>query len=162
MEQQLLPLKDIHLPSTINWWPLAYGWWRVSGFIVLLTLAWYFRHTLRAWIAPGLCKIALRHLNSIANNTQLTPQKKVQHISQLLRRSAISSSTRDQVAGLAGEQWLQFLDGDDPHLPFSKGIGRSLIDAPYRPDAQLDIDALLELAGHWLKQNTRRKAIRSS
>jgi hypothetical protein len=68
----------------------------------------------------------------------------------------MSHSSRGQVAGLAGEQWLKFLDGNDPQQPFSKGVGRSLIDAPYRREATLDVDALLELAGNWLKQNARR------
>lgn len=157
MEQQSLALKDIHLPTSINWWPLAPGWWILLLLVFLLILTWYFRSRLRAWLAPGIRKISLRQLDAIVNNQHLTNQQKIQQISQLLRQSAISSTSRDQVAGLAGEQWLQFLDGDNPQRPFSTGVGRSFIDAPYQPDAVLDIDAVTTLARNWLKQNKKHK-----
>ncbi len=156
MEQQSLPLKDIHLPSTISWWPLAPGWWIVFGFIVLIALLWRFRRQIRAIFAPSLRSIALKQLDVIATDSRLTTRDKVQRISQLLRQSAISSSPREQVAGLAGEQWLQFLDNNNPQKPFSSGVGRSLMDAPYRQDAELDIDAIVELTRGWLKQNAER------
>ncbi|MEE9411782.1 MAG: DUF4381 domain-containing protein [Methylococcales bacterium] len=156
MEQQSLPLKDIHLPSTISWWPLAPGWWIMLGLIILMALLWRFRRHIRAWFAPGLRRIALKQLDVIATNPHLSTRKKVQRISQLLRQSAISNSPRNQVAGLAGEQWLEFLDNNNPQKPFSTGAGRSLIDAPYRQDAELDIDAIVELTRDWLKQNAER------
>jgi hypothetical protein len=109
-------------------------------------------------LAPGIRSIALSRLDKIANNRQLNNQQKVQGISQLLRQSAISSASREQVAGLAGDQWLEFLDGDNPEQPFSKGVGRSLIDAPYRPDTEVDVESLLKLARNWLKENTGRRA----
>lgn len=158
MEQQSLPLKDIHLPSTVSWWPLAPGWWMIILLVLLMLLAWRFRRQIRAWLAPGIRSIALSRLDKIANNHQLNNQQKVQGISQLLRQSAISSTSREQVAGLAGDQWLEFLDGDDPQQPFSKGVGRSLIDAPYRPDTKVDVESLLKLARNWLKENTGRRA----
>ncbi len=154
MEQQSLPLKDIHLPSTISWWPLALGWWIVLGFIILVILAWWFRRYIKAWLAPSLQSIALAQLEAITVDYHLTTQQKVQRISQLLRQSAMSSYPRDVVAGLAGERWLEFLDDKNPEKPFSSGVGRSLIEAPYRPDAELDIDALVKLARDWLHQNS--------
>ncbi len=157
MEQQVLQLKDIHLPSAISYWPLAPGWWILLFIILLFVLAWYFRASLRAWLAPGIRKVSLRQLGTIVNNRQTSNQQKVQQISQLLRQNAMTTSSRDHVAGLAGEQWLKFLDGDDPQQPFSNGVGRSLIDAPYQTDAVLDIDALAELVHARLKQNKKRK-----
>jgi hypothetical protein len=157
MEQQSLPLKDIHLPSTVSWWPLAPGWWMIIVLALLILMAWRFRRQIRAWLAPGIRSIALSQLDKIANNRQLNNQQKVQCISQLLRQSAISSASREQVAGLAGDQWLEFLDGDNPEQPFSKGVGRSLIDAPYLPDTEVDVDSFLNLAINWLKENTGRR-----
>jgi hypothetical protein len=156
MEQQLLPIKDIHLPAEISWWPLAIGWWIVPGLLLLMVMAWRFRHQIRSWFAPGVRSIALRQLDEIGHNKHLSTQQKVQRISQLLRQSAISNGLRDQVAGLTGEQWLQFLDNDNPQKPFSTGIGRSLLDAPYRPNAELDIDTLVVLTRDWLKQTIKR------
>ena len=33
MDPDLIPLRDIHLPQAVGWWPLAPGWW------VLIALA---------------------------------------------------------------------------------------------------------------------------
>ena len=27
MDPQQIPLRDLHLPDAISWWPLAPGWW---------------------------------------------------------------------------------------------------------------------------------------
>ncbi|HFD13222.1 MAG TPA: DUF4381 domain-containing protein [Crenotrichaceae bacterium] len=156
MEQPSLPLKDIHLPQAVSWWPLAPGWWILVLLCGLVFLCWYYRNTLRAWLAPGIGKTASRQLNKITSNQRLSTQQKIQGISQLLRQTAMSLYPRDQVAGLAGQQWLRFLDGDDPQKPFSNGAGRCLTDAPYRPDSELDLDAVVDLARSWIKQNKRR------
>jgi len=29
-----LPLKDIHLPDAITWWPLAIGWWLLIVMVI--------------------------------------------------------------------------------------------------------------------------------
>ena len=155
MEPQLLQIKDIHLPAAISWWPFALGWWMALGLLLLMVIAWRYRHQIRTWFAPSVRSIALLQLDEIVREDHLSTQQKVRRVSQLLRQSAISHGLRDQAAGLTGEQWLQFLDDDNPQKPFSTGIGRSLIDAPYRPHAELDIDALVELTRSWLKQNLK-------
>jgi len=100
----------------------------------------------------------LQQLDAIAKNSRLSNQQKTQRLSQLLRQVAMSTHPREQVAGLAGEQWLAFLDGDDPQKSFSEGLGRSLIDAPYRPDADLETDALIALVRGWIKQAKKHKS----
>ncbi len=153
MEPQSIPLKDIHLPAAVSWWPIASGWWLLILLSCTALLIWYFRSTIRAWFAPSVGTIALKQLDAISTNNHLSSQQKVQRISQLLRQSAISVRDRDQVAGLSGDQWLEFLDGENPQRPFSKGEGRVLIDAPYRPEGAVNIDALIELTRDWLKHN---------
>ena len=34
-----LPLRDIHLPDAVAWWPPAFGWWIVAALVVLLGIA---------------------------------------------------------------------------------------------------------------------------
>ncbi len=72
-------------------------------------------------------------------------------LSTLLRRAAMVRHPRVQVAGLTGEDWLAFLD-DDTHA-FSRGLGRSLISAPYARVARVDLEALLSLCERWLRRN---------
>ena len=42
-----LPLRDIHLPGPIGWWPPAVGWWLVAA-LVLAGCALYGLHYYRA------------------------------------------------------------------------------------------------------------------
>ena len=44
MEENVLPLRDLHLPEAVGWWPLAPGWWGVIAVVTasLGYLAWRF------------------------------------------------------------------------------------------------------------------------
>ena len=35
MDPTQLPLRDLHLPETIGWWPLAPGWWFAIAALVV-------------------------------------------------------------------------------------------------------------------------------
>jgi len=148
---QPLPLRDIHLPEAISYWPPAIGWWLLAIIILLcLLLAWrlYLRLTRRTAI-----KQAKHLLLEIKNNNKNSEIEKVQRVSACLRRVAISTDKSENVAGLTGESWLNYLDNTIEGHPFSQGIGRSLLDMQYRqsvPD-DFDMNALLSLCETWLK-----------
>ena len=36
MDETALPLRDLHLPDAIGWWPLAPGWWGVIAALGVL------------------------------------------------------------------------------------------------------------------------------
>ena len=38
MDPQQIPLRDLHLPEAISWWPLAPGWWLLIAFAVAACL----------------------------------------------------------------------------------------------------------------------------
>jgi hypothetical protein len=65
---------------------------------------------------------------------------------------ALAAFPRQQVAGLQGEAWLVFLDGDSKEKLFSSGIGRVLITGPYQATLDLTIDALFPLIQSWIKK----------
>jgi hypothetical protein len=145
-----LPLRDIHLPAPVGWWPLAPGWWLLLVGIPLLVmlLVWLWRWLRRKTVK----KLALLELESIERSA-LDARGKTQQLAILLRRTCLSVYPREQVASLVGEDWLVFLDGTfGKGKAFSTGAGRLLIEAPYRRECQGDIDALLSLCRAWLKQ----------
>ena len=39
MNPDSLPLRDIHLPAPLGWWPLAPGWWIVGALVFALLIA---------------------------------------------------------------------------------------------------------------------------
>jgi hypothetical protein len=156
MQPTELPIKDIHLPETIGWWPPAIGWWILAVTIPLLVvfLVWLYKRLTR----KTAVKTAKKILAQIKRDTTLDNLQKISELSVLLRRVAISVSARAEAAGLTGQQWLAFLDRSVKGAPFSTGIGQLLADAPYRQTAptEPEISQLIELCEDWLKAQVKR------
>jgi hypothetical protein len=137
-----LPLRDIHLPEPVGGWPPAPGWWLLLGLLgVGLFLAW------RCWQGRRMRRLCLARLNEVA---QQPDPDLAAALSRLLRQAVISHFPAE-TAGLTGSGWLEFLDRPFADRPFTTGVGRCLLDAPYRVDAQFDSEALVDLCRRWLK-----------
>lgn len=127
-----LSLRDIHLPAEPGWWPPAPGWWLLAA--VVAGLAWL----ILRWLRRRVQRRRRRRLLTAAMDALLAdcpaesrPLQLLAGLSELLRRACRSYAPG--ALGLAAEEWLEFLDGDDPLQPFSRGPGRLLLDGPYRP-----------------------------
>ena len=146
-----LPLRDIHLPEAIAWWPPAPGWW-VLGVAVacLAAVAWIGG---RRYRATRLRRESLQLLAQLrrdyAGNGDAA--QCLAELSRLLRRVAISRLPRSAVAGLTGVEWLRALDRLGKTTEFAAGPGRILAEAPYRPAAEVDCPALIALCERWLR-----------
>jgi Domain of unknown function (DUF4381) len=157
MEAGQLPLRDIHLPEAIGWWPPALGWWLLAV-LIPLTIAlifWLYKRITR----KTAIKAAKKLLQQIRQDTQRDNSQKVQDLSALLRRVAISTTARNECAGLTGQQWLEFLDRSVKKSPFTQGIGQLLANAPYQqsPPTEQEISQLTNLCEDWLKAQTKHK-----
>ena len=136
-------LRDIHLPDPISWWPPAPGWWLLLGLLVIFTLLGWLAYR---WYCRGAIKrAALTELERISNHYK--EQALLQQLSQLLRRVALATHPRQQVAGLQNQAWLEFLDRFVTGSPFSDGVGTILADGPYQSnDVEYDATALIRLS----------------
>lgn len=127
-----LQLRDIHLPAEPGWWPPAPGWWLLATLVAVL--AWFMlrvvRRQLRLRRRRRQMMAALDALLA-ATPVDTQPLQLLAGLSELLRRACRNYAP--EALGRAGEEWLEFLDGDDPLQPFSRGPGRILLDGPYRP-----------------------------
>jgi len=103
-------------------------------------------------------KLALAELETIANSHEDARQK-IRQLAILLRRTALSVYPRADAAGLVGNAWLAFLDAPLRRKDFSEGAGRLLIEAPYRREAEGDLDALFALCREWIKRLPKRSSI---
>ena len=148
MDPTQLPLRDLHLPDPVGWWPLAPGWWiiivlAVGGLGWLLYRGWqkYRYNAPRRYAIRSLAAIEAEYLAD-RNAARLGRQ-----VSELLRRAMLAYAPRDAVAGLTGEAWLQWLDQDLPVPYFHTEGGKSLLALPYRDPAgdfsDVDVNALL-------------------
>ena len=149
MEQ--LPLRDIHLPAPISWWPPAIGWWLLLALVILIVIGtvWAIRRTRR--MTPA--KLALQELDGLQANTNQSALEKIQNLSVLMKRVALTLRDRDCVAGLTGDEWLRWLDEtmSEHEGRFRQGLGRLLVEAPYRPTPPgEELDALFDLCRQWL------------
>ncbi len=144
MEQQL-PLRDIHLPEPITWWPPAPGWWLLLILFCTLILVIFLLRRRAAKKRREPKQIALRELEKLQTKYQQNPQKLVQEISILLRRFCLSYYPRAEVASLTGEAWLQFLDKQVEGQQFTQGQGRCLIEAPYIPNSDIEAETVITL-----------------
>ncbi|MGI9272540.1 MAG: DUF4381 domain-containing protein [Woeseiaceae bacterium] len=141
MDPEQIPLRDLHLPEAISWWPLAPGWWAVIA-LVLVGLGFLLRAWLRIHARGAARRYALRQLDSIV---RVYDEERNQvafgaSLSELLRRTMLAYSPRADVAGLTGEEWLHWLDRDLAQPVFADGPGRQLLDLPYRnPESDLSL-----------------------
>ena len=150
-----LPLKDIHLPDAISWWPPAVGWWLLALLIptLIVFLYWLYKRLTR----KTALKTAKKALAAIQLNVELDNTQKLRELSMLLRRVAVSLAPRTEVASLTGQSWLGFLDKSLVGAPFSEGAGQLLVTAPYRNTAPSDqeITLLINLCEDWFKAQTK-------
>ena len=148
MNPQDIPLRGLHLPEAISWWPLAPGWWVLIAVLlvtaVLLVRAWLKRHAQSA-----ARRKALRQLEESRSAFAYHGDPVVlgAEVSELLRRAMLAYAPRAEVAGLTGDAWLAWLDRDLDESQFQRGAGRALLDLPYRNQEtaakDVDIDGLL-------------------
>ncbi|MBF0294726.1 MAG: DUF4381 domain-containing protein [Magnetococcales bacterium] len=146
-----LELRDIHLPDPVAWWPPAPGWWLVAATPVVLFLVWWlYRHWSKR---HRLRRAALGELQRLEDAHAKRPdaQRLAADLSALLRRVAIAHHPPEEVAGLAGREWLAWLDRALPTPEFSQGPGAVLISAPFQPDPDIDAAALLALCRRWIR-----------
>lgn len=153
MTAQQIPLRDLHLPEAISWWPLAPGWWLLIG-LALVGCGFLLHAWLRMRARGAARRFALRQLDVIVEQYQehRNPVTFGASLSELLRRAMLAYAPRHDVAGLTGEDWLQWLDRGLAQPVFSNGPGRQILELPYRnPKSELslsDMDQLVAAVRH--------------
>jgi hypothetical protein len=142
-----LPLRDIHLPDAVGWWPPALGWWLLAA-LVLVGAALYAFHYYRG----RHLRAALRALARVeaALEQGAEPVSCLQSVSTILRRFAMTSvaaagGAHGGVAGLIGDRWLEYLDSRWGRRAFAAGTGRQLLAAPYARPNTIERTTALEL-----------------
>ena len=153
MNPESLPLRDIHLPAPVGWWPLAPGWWLLFALVVgviLWCIARYFRREARRR------RLAQNHLNRFHRDWRQHQESRrfVADISALLRRYAIAVDGREHVAGLSGRAWIEHLNRGQAGALFTDALARHLLATPYQKNAKTMTEAevlnLLSACRQWL------------
>ena len=144
----LLPLKDLHLPPAISWWPLAPGWYALMGLLLIavlsITLRLFYRYRQRRY-----WRLAKRQIEQLKQ--QDATAATVGDLAYLLKQIALIYFPDRQAAQLSGQQWLRFLDSTTAFSGFVER-GQVLIDYAYQPPLNPvnQLPSLLELSDQWL------------
>ncbi len=88
------------MPDPVAWWPPAPGWLWVAGVLLVILVAWG-GHVIRRWRTNAYRRVALVELAA----DDLT----VSRLFDVLKRVALVSFRRTEVAGLSGGEWIRFL-----------------------------------------------------
>lgn len=145
-------LRDIHLPTDALWWPPAPGWWLLPllAMVLLCVLLWWRRRSRR----PPLASLSRRELARIRQqygDGRVDRRGAVDMAARLLRRILIGYRGRAAAAASTGDDWLAQLEELAPRHRFSVEQLRWLSRERYRPDAECDVDALLEACDGWIR-----------
>ena len=139
MDPEQIPIRDLHLPEAISWWPLAPGWYVVIA--IALAVCFYLLHLYSQHRSRGAARRhALRELGRLTADFEKHGDAVAfsSDMSELLRRTMLAYAPRSEVAGLTGDAWLAWLDRDLDQPRFPGDTGRKLLDLPYRrPDEEL-------------------------
>jgi len=147
MDPLQIPLRDLHLPDAISWWPLAPGLWFVIA-LAVVGLAYLLRWYLRTRSRGAARRHALRQLDQLTADFELHHDsvRFSSELSELLRRTMLAYAPRGEVAGLTGDAWLAWLDHDFDVPRFQAEAGRKLLELPYRrPDDDISAMDLVDL-----------------
>lgn len=128
-------LRDIHGLDPISWWPPATGWWLVLiGLAVLAWLVTKLFQNIRRYPFGSWQRDAWHQCRDLkARADQLSERDLAADLSELVRRIAIARMGRENAAGLNGEDWLEWLQSNDPHGFNWSGAGDLLLTLPYAP-----------------------------
>lgn len=145
MDPTQIPLRDLHLPELVGWWPPAPGWWFLM-LVVLSGLGWLVYRGWQTWRRNALRRIAIAELRRIQAEYRngVDEISLAVELSSLLRRTMLAYAPRNEVAGLTGERWLRWLDQGLDDKPFSEGSGQNLESLPYRRREAIEDDVDVE------------------
>lgn len=156
-----IPLRDIHLPDPVSWWPPAIGWWLLLVVIIFgAFFIWWAakrlaarrqQRSLRRWVQQELDRIELEYKATTNKSTLL------QDLSVLVRRVVMSSFPRQGVAGLCGESWATWLREADLGESLNEQSVQLLVEGPYKKDAEADAMSLLSACRQWLELVMRKQ-----
>lgn len=141
MLSQLAPLRE---PAAISWWPLAPGWWIVLALSVTL-LTGVFLQLRKRRRKTAYRRIALAALEELRSRQAGTDE-----LNWLLKAAALRAYPQEQVAGLHGAAWQQFLASTCPKVA-SETFAE--LDALYQREPSPVSGHLFEAAENWIRQH---------
>lgn len=158
LAQQLAEqLRDVHLPDTVSWWPLAIGWWVVFAIVVLATVLLAI-FIIRKWQANRYRKTALSELADAHtlwrthNDTGLY----LSSVNDILKKVMLSLGQSSDISK-SGSSWIEILN-KFAKRPLSDASQQALAFECYAAEPEVDADAVNADVVNWVKTHNVVKA----
>jgi len=138
-------LHDIVVPMPVPWWPPAPGWLFLVGLFLLLLLIVFTRAVLQ-YRRNAYRRAALTELQLAAADTRPLPL-----IAGLLKRTALATYRREDVAGLTGKVWVDWLAETGKMTlpaPVVTALGQNLYDG-----GETDPKVLIDFTTRWIQRH---------
>ncbi len=147
-----IDLGPLYEPDAVRFSFETPGWYLVAGLFSLLAILLFFRW-LKQYRKNGYRREALKTLAEIEHYSQ--NQKELIQLNDiwvLLKRVAMETFGRQQVAQLYGNDWLEFLESKGKNTPFTS-CKQHIVNTLYDT---IEVDpketkALIELSKHWIR-----------
>lgn len=119
---------ELVAPAAISWWPQTVGWWWLGAALGVLASrrGW---QALRRWYRNRYRREAAARLLRLAGSAEGSVA--VADINRLLKLAALAAYSRERVARLSGQEWVDFLNRQCAAPPFAPEQGRLLALAAY-------------------------------
>lgn len=143
---------ELVAPAAISWWPQTVGWWWLGAALGAIAAhrGW---QCLRRWYRNRYRREAAARLLRLASATE--GALAVADVNRLLKLTALAAFSREQVARLSGQEWVDFLNRQCATPPFAPEHGRLLALAAYSGGA-VEADAgrqLLAACLAWVREH---------
>ncbi len=138
-------------------WPPAPGWWLLAALLLAAAL-WLGRRLYLRYRRGRPLRYARRLYEDIHQRYQrgeLSAREYLDETSELLKRLLIHGLGERQARRASGTRWLQLLDRHLEVPAFSRGPGQALGDARFRPDPEMDPEAVHAVVERLLARITR-------
>lgn len=155
-----LPLRDIHLPAAVSWFPPAPGWWLLAGFglIALLALAWWWKR----YRPDAIERASLAMLDQLRSDfeQQHDIHRLARGLSTLGRQLTVSASRPEMIAQ-TGREWIDNL-AEIGGLPWPDDLLDLLRRAPYSAELAATFDTTacqqaIEIFQQWIRFQGRQR-----
>ncbi len=146
-----IPLRDIHLPEAVSWWPPASGWWLLLMALIVLVLGSVF---LWRWMKhKSLRKLSVIEYKNIVENfdQQQDSRLLLSQLSTLLRRILMSYLGRNHNAAITGDGWIKQLNTLARENCFSEEQEFLLSRGQFQRNLDFDCLALLDSCESWIR-----------
>ena len=142
-------LHEIVSPEPINWMPQTLGW-QILGLLLAIELLRRFWRLFRSWLRNRYRREAHARLR------QLAPSANIFAVNEVLKLTAMTATSRREVAALTGLPWCRWLQTRTAANIFSPDSLQILGAALYDPESDVSVtqrDALVREAHLWIAQN---------